>query len=148
MQKKLGIILFEVVGAPASTALKKCGALRRGGSLFVKSSAKTFLGGTAVVCVIFGGEALASPPVRAKYGQKKASFLLPVFGSDLGDSFRLRKESPENDLDSTRFCVFWGICKGGADFGGELRTLLQKFFLPLPQAHRQPQFKIQLLIVA
>ena len=62
--------------------LRAQGALRRGGSLFEKSSAKTFLRGTAVLCVIFGGEALASPPVRENYGKKKASFLLPVFVSD------------------------------------------------------------------
>ena len=78
------------------------GALRRGGSLCEKSSAKTFLGGTAGLCVIFGGEALASPPVREKYGQKKASFLLPVFLSDRGILFAGEKNPLENDLDSSR----------------------------------------------
>ena len=86
----------DPLGSASFLALGKCkfglgGALRRRGSLFVKSSAKTFLKGIAVVCVIFGGEALASPPVRAKYGQKKASFLLPVFRSDLGVYFSRAK---------------------------------------------------------
>jgi len=77
--------LFDFSGrAPASAALNKCGALRRGGSLFEKSFAKTFLRGTAELCVIFGGEALVSPPVQDEYGQKKASFLLPVFVLDPG----------------------------------------------------------------
>jgi hypothetical protein len=44
---------------------------------------------------------LASPSVQEKYGQKKASFLLPVFLSDRGDSFRYAKRIPENDLDSS-----------------------------------------------
>ena len=102
------LIWFCFVGGLSSIGR---GRLRARGSLFEKSSAKTFLVGTAVLCVIFGGEALASPPVREKYGQKKASFLLPVFLSDLGDSFRFAKRIPENDLDSFR-PRGWGAIEG------------------------------------
>ena len=56
----MGLCRFVIV-SEAVWRLRARRALRRQGSLFEKSSAKTFLEGTAVFCVIFEGEAFASP---------------------------------------------------------------------------------------
>jgi hypothetical protein len=56
------IFYYLCVGAPAGA-----GALRRGGSLFEKSSAKTFLfGGTANLCAILHGESEILRRLRAR----------------------------------------------------------------------------------
>jgi len=122
-------------------------ACGRGRSLFAKSSAKTFLSGTAVHCVILGGEALASPPVRDTLDQKKASFLLPYVSRTWGILFASEKNPPEMTWIAHERAFFWGEMNKGLmpDLDVTPIPLLQKFFAelffkkataPRPQAHK------------
>lgn len=93
------------------------------------------------------GEKLShiSPKTQAKVLSKSFS----------GDSFRKRKESPENDLDSTRSCGFWGrwakafiglwrgakypSAKGFCRFCRKCAFHFKKETAPRPKAHGKPQ---------
>jgi len=94
-------------------------------SLFGKSSAKTFLKGTAGDASFCDGESLDSPSVRYKKRKTKASFRFPLFVSDW-PFFSLAGEGKElqNDLDSATAGV-WGAFEAG--FWRAPYALLEKF---------------------
>ena len=76
---------FDLPGTPAGA----------GRSLFEKSSAKTFLPGTAVCCVIFGGEALLLRQSETQTGTRKRAFLCPFVFRTMGILIACDKNPPK-----------------------------------------------------
>jgi len=86
----------------------RAGALRRGGSLFEKSSAKTFFAGTAVECVIFGGEALLLRQSETQTGKRKRAFFCPSVSRTVGILIACDKNPPKMTWIAPRRAFFGG----------------------------------------
>jgi len=104
------------------------GACGRGRSLFEKSSAKTFLGGTAELCVIFGEKLSLLPQSERNTGKRKRAFFFPYFSRTVRILFACEKNPHENDLDSSRQRVWEKSIEDGRIVFEGIAASLEKSF--------------------
>jgi len=134
-------------------------ACGRGGSLFEKSSAKTFFEGTAVGGVIFGREALLLCQSETQTGKRKRAFFCPSVSRAEGILIASDKNPPKMTWIAPRRSFFGGVkrkfsigllrgCKPSLQ--KFLRSFFQKATLraaapPRPQAQKKELTQNQLL---